>query len=144
MRKLIYLLFVISLIACEKEDSTHFFPEIVFESISPDSVQEYSDSIVIIISYSDRDGNLGENNPDVHNLFIQDNRNDIEYKYRIPELSPSGSVISIEGTFTIKINGTGITDESSSQQVNYTIYVKDRAGNSSNTVSTSSITIEQQ
>ena len=143
MRKLTYLLFVISLIACEKEDATHLSPEIVFESISPLIAQEYSDSIVIVISYSDRDGNLGENNPDVHNLFVQDNRNDIEYKYRIPELSPSGSVISIQGTFTIKINGTGITDESSSQQVNYDIYVKDRAGNSSNTVSTSSITIEE-
>ena len=138
-----YLLFVISLIACEKEDATHFFPEIVFESISPPTPQEYSDSIVIVISYSDRDGNLGENNPDVHNLFVQDNRNDIEYKYRIPELSPSGSVISIQGTFTIKINGTGITDESSSQKVNYNIYVKDRAGNKSNTITTSSITIQQ-
>ena len=143
MRKLTYLLFIISLIACEKEDSTHFFPEIVFESISPAIAQEYSDSIVIVISYSDRDGNLGENNPDVHNLFVQDNRNDIEYKYRIPELSPSGSDISIEGTFTIKINGTGITDESSSQKVNYDIYVKDRAENKSNTITTPSITIQR-
>ena len=143
MRKLIYLLFVISLIACEKEDSTHLSPAIVFESISPLVFNlTNSDSIVIVISYSDRDGDLGENNPDVHNLFVQDNRNDIEYKYRIPELSPSGSDISIEGTFNIKINGTGITDESSSQKVNYTIYVKDRAGNSSNTITTSSITIQ--
>ena len=94
-------------------------------------------------TYTDEDGNLGENNPDVHNLFVQDNRNDIEYKYRIPELSPSGSDISIEGTFNIKINGTGITDESSSQKVNYNIYVKDRVGNKSNTITTSSITIQQ-
>ena len=144
MRKLIYLLFIISLIACEKEDSTHFFPEIAFENISPfPFAQEYSDSIVIIISYSDRDGNLGENNPDIHNLFVQDNRNDIEYEYRIPELTPSGSDISITGNFNIKINGTGITDESSSQKVNYNIYVKDRAGNSSNTITTSSITIQK-
>ena len=143
MRKVTYLLFVISLIACEKEDSTHFFPEIVFESISPDSAQEYSDSIVITISYSDRDGNLGENNPDIHNLFVQDNRNDIEYEYRIPELTPSGSDISITGNFNIKINGTGITDESSSQKVDYDIYVKDRAANKSNTITTSSITIQQ-
>ena len=52
-------------------------------------------------------------------------------------------LIFIQGTFTIKINGTGITDESSSQQVNYNIYVKDRAGNKSNTITTSSITIQQ-
>lgn len=141
MRKLTYLVFFIFLISCEKDESMS--PVIMFQGIFPEIAQEYSDSIVILISYSDSDGDLGENNPNVHNLFVQDNRNDIEYKYRIPELSPSGSVISIQGTFTIKINGTGITDESSSQQVNYDIYVKDRAGNSSNTVSTSSITIEE-
>ncbi|MEC7863456.1 MAG: hypothetical protein VX762_01170 [Bacteroidota bacterium] len=141
MRKLTYLVFFIFLISCEKDESMS--PVIMFQGIFPEIAQEYSDSIVILISYGDSDGDLGENNPNVHNLFVQDNRNDIEYKYRIPELSPSGSVISIQGTFTIKINGTGITDESSSQQVNYDIYVKDRAGNSSNTVSTSSITIEE-
>ena len=143
MRNLIYILIMALLFSCTKDDTFSVGPKIEFKSISPSTAQEYIDDINITISYTDGDGDLGENNPDVHNLFVQDNRNDIEYKYRIPELSPSGSVISIEGTFTIKINGTGITDESSSQQVNYDIYVKDRAGNSSNTVSTSSITIEQ-
>jgi len=142
MRALTYILIVL-LFSCKKDNTLSVVPTIEFQSISPLTAKEYIVDIIITISYADEDGDLGENNPDVHNLFVQDNRNDIEYKYRIPELSPSGSVISIEGTFTIKINGTGITDESSSQQVNYTIYVKDRAGNSSNTVSTSSITIEQ-
>ena len=142
MRALTYILIVL-LFSCKKDNTLSVVPTIEFQSISPLTAKEYIVDIIITISYADEDGDLGENNPDVHNLFVQDNRNDIEYKYRIPELSPSGSVISIEGTFTIKINGTGITDESSSQQVNYTIYVKDRAGNSSNTVSTSSITIEE-
>jgi len=143
MRKLTYLLFVISLIACEKEGSTYLFPEIVFESISPPFPIEHKDSIIITIFYSDMDGDLGENVPDKNNLFVTDNRNDLIYKYRIPELSPSGSNIAIEGYFHIKINGPGITDESSSQKVNYDIYVKDRAENKSNTITTSSITIQQ-
>ena len=74
---------------------------------------------------------------------LKDNRNEIEYKYRIPELTPSGSNIAIQGNFDIKISGTGITDESSSQKVDYDIYVKDRAANKSNTITTSSITIQQ-
>jgi len=118
-------------------------PIIDFISISPTTVQEYTDDIIITISYTDGDGDLGENNPDINNLFVEDNRNGIEYKFRIPELSPSGSTIAIEGNFNIKINGSGITNSSTSQQVNYAIYVKDRAGNKSNIITTSSITIQQ-
>jgi len=118
-------------------------PIIDFISISPTTVQEYTDDIIITISYTDGDGDLGENNPDINNLFVEDNRNGIEYKFRIPELSPSGSTITIEGNFNIKINGSGITNSSTSQQVNYAIYVKDRAGNKSNIITTSSITIQQ-
>ena len=51
--------------------------------------------------------------------------------------------ISLEGNFNININGTGITDSTASQTVNYDIYIKDRAGNTSNKVTTSSITIQQ-
>ncbi len=118
-------------------------PVIDFISISPSTAQEYTDDIIIIISYADGDGDLGENNPNIDNLFVEDNRNGIAYKYRIPELTPNGSTIAIEGKFNIKINGTGITDGTASQKVNYDIYVKDRAENKSNTITTASITIQQ-
>jgi len=143
MRNLIYILIMVLLFSCTKDETLSVVPAIEFQNINPLIAQEYIDDIIITISYTDEDGNLGENNPDIHNLFVQDNRNDIEYEYRIPELTPSGSDISITGNFNIKINGTGITDESSSQKVNYDIYVKDREGNKSNTVTTSSITIQQ-
>ena len=143
MRGLTYILIALLLFACKKDETLSVVPAIEFHNITPLIAQEYIDDIIITISYTDEDGNLGENNPDIHNLFVQDNRNDIEYEYRIPELTPSGSDISITGNFNIKINGTGITDESSSQKVNYDIYVKDREGNKSNTVTTSSITIQQ-
>ena len=143
MRVLTYILIVLLLFACKKDETLSVAPTIEFKSISPSTAQEYIDDINITISYTDGDGDLGENNPDVYNLFVLDNRNGIEYKFRIPELSPNGNEIAIEGNFNIKINGSGITNSSISQQVNYDIYVTDRAGNSSNTVSTSSIAIEQ-
>ena len=143
MKKLLYILILIVLFSCKKEEEVSEVPAIVFESISPNTAQEYTDDIIITISYTDGDGDLGENNPDINNLFVEDNRNGIEYKFRIPELSPSGSTITIEGNFNITINGTGITDSSSSQSVNYDIYVKDRAENTSNKVTTSSITIQK-
>ena len=143
MKNIIYLCVIVLLFSCEKEQEISDTPIIEFKSISPATVQEYSDNIVITISYSDEDGDLGENNPDIHNLFVEDNRNGIVYQFRIPHLAPDNNSIAIEGDFNITINGSGITDESSSQQVNYSIYVKDRAGNNSNTISTSNITIHQ-
>ena len=143
MRVVIYILIVTLLFSCKKDDALSVVPTLEFQSISPSTAQEYIDDINITISYADEDGDLGENSPDIDNLFVEDSRNGIVYHYRIPQLAPNENEISIEGNFNIKINGTGITDESSSQQVNYNIYVKDRAGNKSNTITTSSITIQQ-
>ena len=143
MKNVIYLCAIVLLFSCEKEQVIIDTPVIEFKSISPATVQEYSDNIIITISYSDEDGDLGENNPDIHNLFLEDNRNGIVYQFRIPHLAPDNNSIAIEGDFNITINGSGITNESSSQQVNYSIYVTDRAENKSNTITTSFITIEE-
>ena len=140
---LVMILILIVLFSCKKEEVISDTPIIDFVSISPTTAQEYTDDIIITISYTDGDGDLGENNPDIYNLFAEDNRNNIIYYFRIPELSPSVSTITIEGNFNITINGTGITDGTASQKVNYDIYIKDRAGNTSNKVTTSSITIQQ-
>jgi len=143
MKNIIHLFVIVLLFSCEKEQVISDTPIIEFKSISPTTVQEYSDDIIITISYSDGNGDLGENNPDIHNLFVEDNRNSIVYQFRIPQLAPDNNSIAIEGDFSIKINGSGITNSSTSQQVNYDIYVKDRAGNKSNTITTSSIIIQQ-
>jgi len=143
MRKVIYILISLSLFSCKKDDTLSVVPTIEFKSISPSTAQEYIDDINITISYTDGDGDLGENTPDIDNLFVEDSRNGIVYHYRIPQLAPNGNEIAIEGNFNITINGSGITNSSNSQQVNYAIYVKDRAGNKSNTITTSNITIQQ-
>ena len=108
MRGLTYIFIALLLFACKKDETLSVVPAIEFQNINPLIAQEYIDDIIITISYTDEDGNLGENNPDIHNLFVQDNRYDIEYEYRIPELTPSGSDISITGNFNIKINWTVI------------------------------------
>ena len=134
---------MVLLFSCTKDETLSVVPAIEFQNINPLIAQEYIDDIIITISYTDEDGDLGENSPDINNLFVEDSRNGIVYHYRIPQLAPNGNEIAIEGNFNIKINGTGITNSSNSQQVNYAIYVKDRAGNKSNTITTSNITIQQ-
>ena len=137
------MLLLLLLFSCKKDDTLSVVPTLEFQSISPSIAQEYIDDIIIAISYTDEDGDLGENAPDIDNLFVEDSRNGIVYHFRIPQLAPNGSEIAIEGNFNITINGSGITNNSTSQKVDYAIYVKDRAGNKSNTITTSSITIQQ-
>ncbi|MEO8087013.1 MAG: hypothetical protein ABI763_09350 [Bacteroidota bacterium] len=117
-------------------------PTIELESISSNNIDE-GDPLTFRIKYTDGDGDLGENNADAHNLFLVDNRVNVIYEYRIQELAPPGSSLIITGHLDVELKTTAITNGSNSQSVTYSIYVKDRAGNQSNTVTTESITINK-
>lgn len=141
-RSVALLLVVLIFSSCKKdEDGLSVVPQLTFESISPSSIQEFGGPITFSISYQDGDGDLGENDPNVKNLFLQDQRNGITYEYRIQELAPQGADIAIIGTIDIVLNTTSITDGSNEQEVTFDIYAIDRAGNSSNTITSSPLTI---
>jgi hypothetical protein len=129
--------------SCKKDDSSEMssVPEIEMVSVTPLQPKEYSDSIVFTIRYKDGDGDLGENDPDVKNLFLTDNRIGITHQYRIQQLAPSGATIAIEGNLNVVLNNLVITDSSATQNANFSIYVKDRAGNKSNVITSPTITI---
>ena len=131
--------------SCKKEDPITFdpTPSIEFVGISPTIADEYSDSVTVYIKYNDGDGDLGENSTGVKNCFVRDNRIGIVYQYRIKQLSPDGANVPIEGNLNIELGGQGITDGSNQQSATYTIYVIDRAGHQSNSVTTSSISIRK-
>lgn len=116
-------------------------PLISLVSIAPEIVQQYADSIIITISYLDGGGDLGDSDASAQNLFVVDSRNSITYKYRIPQLAPTGSDINVKGQFSVLIPNTVITDGSTSQMLTYSIYIKDRAGNLSNTIQTPQIQV---
>ena len=140
-----YLFLVITistiLTSCKKEETPSVVPEIAFISVTPLSAKEFSDSLVFKISYRDNDGDLGDNSSNAENLFLTDSRNNVIYKYRISELAPQNSGIAIQGNLLITLQNTSIIDGSNSQTVIYSIYLKDRAGNTSNTVTSPTVTV---
>lgn len=140
-----FLFFLFAIISsCKKDENTiSDIPAIEFVSVSPGQVQEYQDEITFTISYTDGNGDLGENDPDVKNLFLTDSRNGVTYQYRIQQLAPDGSSIAIKGNLSVILNNTGITDGSNSQTFNYSLYVVDRAGNQSNSITTSPIVVSK-
>ena len=130
------------LAGCKKEDNTISpVPEIEVVSVSPATVTEFKDSIVFVISYKDGDGDLGQNESGIQNLFITDTRNGVVFGSRIQQLAPDGSDIAIQGKVQVTLNSTTITDQSSSQSVVYEVYVVDRAGNKSNVAIAPAITV---
>ena len=135
--------FIVAMSACKKDEAIDSnTPTIELESVSSENVLE-GDPLTFRVKYTDGDGDLGENNPDAHNLFLTDNRVNVTYEYRIQELAPSGSSIIIRGYINVELNTTAITNGSNSQTVTYSIFVKDRAGNQSNTVTSPTITIHR-
>ncbi len=141
---LIVLAVALSVFAACKKDELSDVPDIELKSVAPATVQAFSDTLTFTIFYRDGNGDLGENSPDVYNLFLTDNRNSITYKYRIQQLGPDGSAIAIQGNLNVKLPGVPILDNNNTTEtVTYSIYVVDRAGNKSNTITTGNITVNQ-
>ena len=143
MKQLSYIFIIFFCIGCGNNETVSEIPYIEFVRVSPKQVQAFEDNLIFTIFYQDGNGDLGENNPDVKNLFLKDNRNDIVYEYRIEQLAPDGANITIQGELNIELSGTGITDDSQEQSTTFDIYMIDRAGNISNTITSTNIIISQ-
>jgi hypothetical protein len=129
-------------VSCKKDEIDFAAePSIEFVSITPATATQYTDAVTITIRYEDGDGDLGENADGVKNCFVTDNRIGITYQYRIQQLAPDGASIPIAGNLEIDLGGQVITDSTSQQHVNFTLYVVDRAGHASNSVTTGDVVI---
>ena len=127
--------------SCSKDpDPISPIPAIEFVSVTPGTVNEYADSVTFRIHYRDGDGDLGENTPDVRNCWVRDPRNGVEYGFRIRQLGPD-AVAAIEGYLNITLPSLALVNGTTSETAAFTIWVKDRAGNSSNEVTSSVVTI---
>ena len=118
-------------------------PEISLISVRPTNVIEFQDSIVFVIEYIDGNGDIGTENADTKSLYLTDNRANITESYHIPPLAPLNSSIAIQGNLNVVLNKTALFGTNNSEIATFSIYLVDREGNSSNTVTTGSITISK-
>src|SRR5690606_6818403 len=145
---------ITSIAACVSRPDFPVEPVIEFVSMEGNQMVQNSfntDSIRVTFSFTDGDGDLGDR--DSLNIFIRDNRDQfIASKYRLPELPPEGAQRGVRGEITVTIyttcciypDGTPPCEPSQkfpTDTLQYEIFIKDRAGNVSNTISTDPITI---
>lgn len=138
------LLMMCVIFSCKK-DTEKFakIPSLEFVKITPSVAAEFVDEVKITVLYRDKDGDIGENDPEVKNLFVTDNRNDVEYSFRIPELTPEGSEIAVEGNFEINLKVLSMVGDQEEESAAFSVYILDRALNKSNSVTTEAITVKK-
>lgn len=130
---IVLLLFVVS---CQPDDAPMSnVPFIDLEQAGPAVITENVDSIYFVIYYKDGDGDLGSGDPNVKNLFVEDTRIGLIYKYRIQDLVPGNAAIGIQGELHFSIANTVITGSGTEEEVTYSVWVIDAAGHESNRLS---------
>lgn len=146
MRTFIYL-FTISLatffLSCKKKETPPPEPTIELVSVSPTTIIQFKDSVILKISYKDNNGDIGDVSADEYSLYIKDSRLPNADMQHIKPLAPIGSNVKIEGALNIKLNSLFLLGNSTSETTVFTIKIKDQAGHWSNEVTSSVITITQ-
>lgn len=110
------------------------------------------DTLVISFDFQDGDGDIGAPSEatTMANVFLIDTRSEDTTQYIIPYISPSGTVKDISGTIHITILSENCFPNNEvgaplqyppTQEVAYKIFIKDRAENESNVITTPVITL---
>ncbi len=144
MYKLITSLTLATLIVigCKKKTEVSTTPVIEFKGVNKYQIKEYADSLQITISYTDSDGDIGENDPNKKNIFLTDTRTNTVLEYRVKEIVPNKQTVSITGIINVVIDKIYINNSAASTEaLSYKVQLIDRAGNKSNEVQTSVITL---
>lgn len=154
-----FILVVIGLHSCINAPKYSDIPEIEFIGFSNlvmDQSPLNSDTTVLSISFTDGDGDIGfEMETPGENIFIVDNRtNEIYDRFRVPSIPAEGANNGVSGEINMVLLNTccvfppqdSIPNCESpvqypTNELSFTVYIQDRAGNKSNEIVTSSITL---
>ena len=154
-------LFFLSIIVygCINAPEYSDIPEIEFlqfSNLTMDQAPLNSDTTVLSISFTDGDGDIGfDMDTAGENIFIIDNRtNEIFDRFRAPAIPPEGANNGVSGEINMVLLNTccvfppqdSIPNCESPMQyptndLTFTVYIVDRAGNKSNEIVTPPITL---
>jgi len=150
LKGLLLCLVLLFLLSCRRENVVFAVePQIEFESLQPAVVQEFG-TLVLTLRYKDGDGDLGgqpDNQPD---LFLIDLRDSTLFpagydgiiRYNMPKFYEGPTPQSIQGTIEVSIPGIiRLNPNAAQEQVQFRVYILDRAGHRSNDITTSIATI---
>ena len=158
MFKFGFLIGILTLIyACAADPGFSDTPEISFISFSKDTLIQNSlntDSIEMVISFRDGDGDIGSGRDGItENIIVTDVRTGVIFdRFKIPDIPVSGVNSGIEGELTMKVFTTCciFPDQTPpcfapptfpTNELQFDIEMKDDSGNISNKIRTGTITL---
>ncbi|HMQ76423.1 MAG TPA: hypothetical protein PKE21_11550 [Flavobacteriales bacterium] len=141
MRSAIALGLVLTLAACRKEAALDPVPAIELVSVGPQQVMAFDEPVRVRFTYADGDGDLGTDDPDAYTLWVKDSRLATADGYHIPPLAPPDAQVAIQGELEVELTPLFLLGNSGQEVMTYSFFVTDRAGNRSNELTTSAITI---
>lgn len=147
-----YTLFILTLFilfsACQKKKNGGKVPSIAFKAMSDTVIREGSSQFIhILFSFADGDGDLGvDARSGDYDIYTIDNRDTVKvgyyFPFELPEAGREGEELT--GDCTLSLEGAYIALRPShpgGDTVRYEIYIRDRAGNESNHITTKDIYI---
>lgn len=132
------ILLCLSFLACNKQDGPVFpkTPQISLKGISHDTIREYRDVLTISINYQDGDGDIGFADPDMNSIFIRDARLTKFDGFYVGTIAPEGTSIPIQGTLNVEFPSLFLFGTADQESTRFFVYLRDRAGNVSDTIET--------
>jgi hypothetical protein len=157
MRFLITSVYMFFFASCISPPDYSDIPTLEFRSFSKLTMNQgvfEEDSVILTMFFTDGDGDFGISGQGLEkNIFIKDKRtNETFREYKAPFIPLEGAGNGISGTISIKLYSTccifpessGIfpcekSEEFPANDLELDVYIKDRAGNQSNVITTSKI-----
>ncbi|MCB0790774.1 MAG: hypothetical protein H6595_05570 [Flavobacteriales bacterium] len=109
-------------------------PEIALVDLSPTLVAAFGDPVHLKLSYKDGNGDLGTEDPDDRTLEIKDSRLSAPDTYHVQPLAPLDSEVPIQGELDVQLDPLFLIGNGDQESVTFSIRIRDREGNWSNTV----------
>ena len=139
------IIFILS--SCLKNNNYPNEPIITFISATPNVVKEGIDDIFIKFSFTDGDGDLGVIETDtaavdlIYTIYRVQSTN-ADFTGRLPYITQSGNNKALAGEVELKFSSGFLLQPPLTQDtIYYDIKIKDRAGNTSNTITTTKILV---
>jgi hypothetical protein len=118
-------------------------PFLSLDSVSSTNIAQFKDSLRIYLRYEDGDGDLGAFNPDSNSLSVQDARFSRPDFYFVPAQAPANAKVHIKGRFVLRLKNLFLLGSGNNEPTTFTLRIKDRSGNWSNTINTPLINIRR-
>ncbi len=141
---LLFALVSLAFLGCKKdeeEEDNPASPVLTFVSISSNEAVSYNNDLKVIFSYEDFQGDIGEEDPDNLTLWVKDARLDAADYYHVPPMTPENQELHIKGNYEVSLNTLFLLGNGAAETTKFTIQLRDRAGNVSNIIETTPVTI---